>query len=72
MITFFEQLMLSSYFFYMILNKHPREEWIRFAFKKLFVRLSILTLIENSINNFGNSSIWEWKKFLKWLISFNN
>ena len=41
----------------MILNKHPREELIRFTLKKLFFRLSILTLIENSINNFGNSSI---------------
>ena len=70
MITFFEQLMLSSYFFYMILNKHPREEWIRFAFKKLFVRLSILTLIENSINNFGNSSIWEWNKLTFEMINF--
>ena len=70
MITFFEQLMLSSYFFYMILNKHPREEWIRFAFKKLFVWLSILTLIENSINNFGNSSIWEWNKLTFEMINF--
>ena len=70
MITFFEQLMLSSYFFYMILNKHPREEWIRFALKKLFVRLSILTLIENSINNFGNSSIWEWNKLTFEMINF--
>ena len=60
--------------FDMIFNEHSIVWWFHFTFKLrfFFFKLNLLTLIENSIKDFANSSLSEWMKLTFQMITIFN